>query len=157
MSDQTVYKYGGAKAMVELHAKHMRSFLETWRKAKASGVVFAATDDPDYESMETLLRHVCRAGRGYMTWMCGVLDLPDPGIEEAPETDAIEAEAARYIDHLLRQWDGPLAEVEEKRFYAPEYPSRWKTSYCVDAMMEHAVMHPIRHEHQLKKLMSRPR
>lgn len=35
----------------------------------------------------------------------------------------------------------------------PEYPSRWKTLYCVDAMLEHAVMHPIRHAFQLEELM----
>jgi hypothetical protein len=33
------------------------------------------------------------------------------------------------------------------------YPSRWGTEYCIDAMLEHAVMHPIRHEFQLRNLM----
>ena len=39
------------------------------------------TDDPAYESLDTLLHHVFRAARGYMTWMCEVLELPDPEMQ----------------------------------------------------------------------------
>ena len=48
-----------------------------------------------------------------------------------------------------------LAEVPEERFEDREYPARWKTLYCVDAMLEHAVMHPIRHTFQLERLLAR--
>ena len=48
------------------------------------------------------------AARGYMTWMCEVLELPDPEIRIPPEPTAL---------------------------------------------LEHAVMHPIRHAFQLEELM----
>jgi hypothetical protein len=41
----------------------------------------------------------------------------------------------------------------DDRLETPEYPSRWQTRYCIDAMLEHAVMHPIRHAFQLEELM----
>jgi len=43
--------------------------------------------------------------------------------------------------------------VAEEKFYQPEYLAPWKTKYCIDSMLEHAVMHPIRHHFQLKELM----
>ena len=94
-----------------------------------------------------------RAARGYMTWMCGVLELPDPGIRPTPEADVIEAEADAYVAQLLEHWRTPLAGINEEKFFRPEYTSRWKVSYCIDAMLEHAVMHPILHRFQLLELM----
>jgi hypothetical protein len=53
----------------------------------------------------------------------------------------------------LERWREPLQDVPDERLESPEYPSRWKTLYSIDAMMEHAVMHPIRHAFQLNELM----
>ena len=148
------YRYGGARAMVILHDRQLRSFLAVWQRARAAKLSLPVTEDPDYASLEHLLRHVCACARGYMLWMCKVLELPDPAIEPAPELDRIAAEAAGYLDHLAQGWQRPLAEVPEDRFGIPEYESGWKVKYCVDAMLEHAVMHPIRHEFQLVELLA---
>ena len=148
------YEYGGARATILLHERHMREFLATWKRAKSAGVALPKTDDPSYASLETLLRHVLRAGRGYMVWMCEVLDLPDPDIRPTPETDAIEAEADDYLEHVLDRWRDPLRKVAPASFDAPEYESRWGVKYCVDAMLEHAVMHPIRHAFQLEERLT---
>lgn len=147
------YRYGGARAMVLLHEHHLRRVLETWSRAKASGLDLPETSDPDYASLDVLLRHVCRAARGYMVWICEVLGLPDPKIRKVPEAEELFGEVQRYLEHLLERWRVPLTDVDEERFYRPEFPSRWKTKYCVDAMLEHAVMHPIRHEFQLNALL----
>ena len=79
------YKWRGARALVILQDKYLRQFIETWKEAKLKQVAMPVTDDHDYASMETLLRHVLRASRGYMTWMCQKLELPDPGIDKTPE------------------------------------------------------------------------
>jgi uncharacterized damage-inducible protein DinB len=153
METLTNYRYRGARAMVLLHEEYLRQFVETWKKAKASGVALPKTDDPNYASWDTLLWHVLRAARGYMTWMCEVLGLPDPEIRAVPEAAVIATEADQYLEHVLQQWRTPLANVEEERFERPEYPSRWNVKYCIDAMLEHAVMHPIRHRFQLMELL----
>lgn len=147
------YQYRGARALVLLHEQYLQQFLDTWRKAKVQGISLPKTDDPDYESMNTLLHHVLRAARGYMVWICEKLELPDPEIEPAPEADVVEVEAENYLQHLLQQWRRPLTDVPEEQFYKPEYPSRWRSKYCIEAMLEHAVMHPLRHHFQLSELM----
>ena len=147
------HSYNGARSMILLHEEHLREFVSSWREAKAAEISLPAPADPDYKSMETLLSHLLGCARGYMVWMCKVLELPDPGIDPAPSPEAVEAEAETYLEHVLEGWRMPLAGVEEERFHRPEYPSGWKVLYCVDAMMEHAVMHPIRHTYQLRRLM----
>ena len=140
--------------MVLLHERHLRSFMKSWKEAKSLEIKLPVTDDLDYQSLETLLFHVLRAARGYMTWICQELNLPDPEINTPPDVSEIEKDAEKYIIHLLERWRLPLADIDEDKFHTPTFKSRWGVEYCIDAMLEHAVMHPIRHEFQLKNLIS---
>ena len=150
------YAYRGARAMVLLHEEHLRQCLDVWKRAKAVNVQLPQTVDEDYRSLETLLGHVLGAARGYMLWMCKQLNLPDPGIEPAPDAAVVEKEADAYLEHLLERWRLPLAEVEEEKFYHPEYTANEGTHHlCIDVMLEHAVMHPVRHEFQLEELLEK--
>jgi uncharacterized damage-inducible protein DinB len=141
--------------MVHLHEKHLRSFLNTWKRAKQINIKLPETDDKDYQSLETLLRHVLRAARGYMTWMCEKLELPDPKIDPTPEAEKIESVVDNYFKHLIERWQHPISVVPPEKFEDKLYTARWGVDYCIDAMMEHAVMHPIRHEFQLKNLIEK--
>jgi uncharacterized damage-inducible protein DinB len=153
MAELSNYKYRGARALILLHESHMKIWFETWKKAKELGVSLPITEDPNYQSLDTLLYHTLRAARGYMQWMCEKLELPDPKIENPPALEEIEKTANDYLEHLLKQWRLPLQDIEEERFYNPSYKSRWGVDYCIDAMLEHAVMHPIRHYFQLQELI----
>jgi hypothetical protein len=148
------YRSRAVRAMVLLHDEHLRRFLVVWKRAKAGSLVLPPTSDPAYASLGTLLRHVLGAARGYMVWMCEVLTLPDPEISAPPEMSALSVDADTYADHVLERWRTPLQDLDDERLETPEYPSRWKTRYCIDAMLEHAVMHPIRHAFQLEELMN---
>jgi hypothetical protein len=137
-----------------LHEEHLRRFVQTWRLAMTNSVSLPATADPSYSSLEALAHHVFSAARGYVVWICEVLTLTDPGIRPAPDATAIVRDAGGYMEHLLERWrEGPLRDVADEQLETPEYPSRWRTRYCVDAMLEHAVMHPIRHAFQLDELI----
>ena len=140
--------------MVLLHEEHLRRFVRTWRLALANAVTLPPTADPAYASLGALGRHVLGAAGGYLVWMCEMLTLPDPGVRPAPDTTAIIREADDYMEHVLEQWRAaPLRGVSDDQLEAPEYASRWRTRYCIDSMLEHAVMHPIRHAFQLDELI----
>jgi hypothetical protein len=147
------YTYAGARALVALHDQYMRSFLATWKKAKTAGVILPQTTDPAYKSMEALLRHPLKSSRGYIVWICQRLDLPDPEIDPVPDLEQIEQSAEKFLQHLLQRWKLPLRGVPEERFFDRTYTSNWDAEYCIEAMLEHAVLHPIRHEFQLLNLM----
>ena len=153
LSPSLPYRSRAVRALVLLHEQHLRRFLQTWRLARATAVVLPSTEDPAYISLDTLGRHVLSAARGYMVWVCEMLKLPDPGIRPAPDTAVLSEEAESYMEHVLECWRAPLQDVADERLETPEYRSRWETLYSIDAMLEHAVMHPIRHAFQLKELM----
>jgi uncharacterized damage-inducible protein DinB len=146
------YRYRGARALVLLHEQTLRGLLPVWQRAKTAKVPLPSTKDPSYASLESLLHHALAAAGGYMTWLCEKLDLPDPGIDPAPEAGRVEREAERYTEHLLQRWRLPLADAKEERFTAI-HTSRWGEEMSLEGMLEHAVMHPLRHRFQLEELL----
>jgi len=148
------YTWRGARALVLLHEESLRAFLAAWRKSKAAGVKLPVTDNAAYASMETVLHHVLRASRNMLTWICEKLELPDPGIDDAPDPSKIAAEADRYVDHLLARWRLPLAGVDAKRFEAV-HKDRGGNDTSLLARLEHAVLHPQRHRFQMEELLER--
>lgn len=153
MSADVTYRSRAVRALVLLHEEHLRRFVQTWRRALAASVRLPASDDPAYVSLDALGQHVLRSAGGYMLWMCEMLELPDPGIRPVPDADEIVREAEEYMEHVLERWRAPLRDVSNEQLETPEYPSRWETLYCIDAMLEHAVVHPIRHAFQLEELI----
>lgn len=148
------FAYRGARAMTILHERHLREFLAVWREAAASGAPLPRTTDENYASYAALLSHVLRAAGGYLRWICVSLELPDPGIRDAPPLEALEAAADDYLDHVLDRWREPLRAVQEPLFEDRSYTSNWGTPMTIEAMLEHAVMHPIRHAFQLQELLA---
>lgn len=151
----TPYRYRGARALVLLHDRELRRFLDCWRTFLASGLSLPETEDPDYQDPYHLLRHVLGAA-GYLRWSCEKLGEPEPVIPPLPDTGR-PAEVDAWLEELLAAWRLPFHEVEEELFDHPAHLSRWGAPYTVDAMLEHAVMHPVRHRFQLEELLARPR
>jgi hypothetical protein len=153
MSSNLSYRSRAVRALVLLHDEHLRRFVQTWRLAVATSVSLPQTADPSYSSLGTLGRHVLSAAGGYLVWTCEVLTLPDPGVRPAPDSTAIVREADDYMEHVLDRSRVALREIADEQLEAPEYPSEWRTRYCIDSMLENAVMHPIRHAFQLDELI----
>lgn len=145
----------GVLAIVQLHEHEMRNLYRVWLEMKKRGVALPKTDDPDYQSLDHLMRHALRAARGYLTWTCEKLGRPDPGIPSAPEAENLEAQAEGYMEALLRAWREHLAWMtDEVAGSETTYKARWGAPYTIESMLEHAVVHPMRHRYQLARLMT---
>lgn len=149
------YAYRGIRAIVVLHERTLRDFLDDWRLFDASGVALPETHDSSYKSNRHLLEHVLEAAESYLTWVCRQLELPDPGIREVPALNEVAEQADDYLEHLFDRWRKSLVSVPESKMEDKTYPANWGTPMTIEAMLEHAVMHPIRHSFQLDELMTR--
>lgn len=146
------YRSRAARALVLLHDKQMREFFEVWQRARAANVRLPATPDTHYQSLEHLLWHVLNSAGIYMVRMCAHLNLPDPQPEPVPDIENVEAQAAAYLERLLAWWRVPLAGVTDADMEPETYTPGMR--YWINAMLEHAVMHPLRHSFQLRELMT---
>ena len=147
------YVYGGARALVALHQQHLREFLSVWRLAQQAGVSLPEGGGDAYRSLEALLLHVLSAARAYLVWLCRNLQLGDPGLRRPPAIDDVAGRADEYVEHLVERYATPLRDVAADRFTDETYRfSRAQTT--AEGLLEHAVMHPIRHSFQLRNLMT---
>ena len=148
------YRSRAVRAMVLLHEEHLRRFVQTWRLAVAVPVKLPPSADPNYASLGALGHHVLSAAGGYLAWICEMLRFPDPGLRPAPDALDIVRDADGYLEHVLERWKADaLRGVADEQLETPEYQSLWRARYSIDSMLEHAVMHPIRHAFQLDELM----
>ncbi|QFP76793.1 hypothetical protein [Deinococcus sp. AJ005] len=145
------YRSRAARALVLLHDEKMREFLDIWQRAKAAQVKLPATPDAHYQSLEHLLWHVLNSSATYMVRMCAHLNVPDPQPQPMPEIENVEAQAGAYLDRLLGWWHVPLAGISDADMEPETYTPGMH--YWIDAMLEHAVMHPVRHSFQLRELL----
>jgi uncharacterized damage-inducible protein DinB len=149
------YKYGGARVLVALHAEHLRAFMAAWRRADAADVALPATTDPAYASREALLAHVLSCAARYLMWICEKAELEGPNLEGRPDANGFAARADEYLENVLAAWERPLVDLTEENAVRTAHESWWGVPYCIDAMLEHAVMHPIRHAYQLETLLAK--
>ena len=113
-------------ALVRLHELEMKRLLEVWKESRRRGVSLPETEDPDYKSLDHLLRHPLRASRGYLTWVCDVLDRPEPGIPAAPDVEKVATDADTCLDLVLAAWREHLAWMSDDVVESEEtYRSRW--------------------------------
>ena len=124
-------------------------------KTKVKGVTLPPTKNPDYESFDQILHHVVFRARENMLWICKNLELPEPQFDPVPDAAELEHRVDNYLDRLLVQMRTPLTEVRGRDFYFKTYTSAWKTDYCIDAMLENLVIHPMRHRFQLEELIQK--
>ena len=150
------FKSRGVRALVQLQMREMEQLFAVWKKAKRLGVRLPATRDPAYRSLDLLMRHPLRSCRGYLTWLCEVLGRPDPNVPDPPEAENVATLGAGYLSMLAKAWEKHVAWMPGKVLDSfTVYTSRWGAPMTVEAMLEHAVAHPMRHRFQLEELIAK--
>ncbi|AZI42191.1 hypothetical protein EHF33_05045 [Deinococcus psychrotolerans] len=147
------YRSRGARALVLLHEQQLRQCVEAVKQAKAQGISLPITAEEHYQSLDVLLHHILRSARIYLLRICQNLKLPTPEIGPVPDIGNLPTQTDQYLDDLLARWRLPLAAVTDAQMEPDPELYFAGMPYWVDAMLEHAVMHPVRHEFQLRELM----
>jgi uncharacterized damage-inducible protein DinB len=115
-------------------------------------IIDPETKDENCRSVQTIISHVVRAGYGYADYIRAKI-----GIPLASPTGSLVShhEAERKIDamfdytvHTLDgRWEMPQDEVA-----AIAIDSRWGVRYDLEQLLEHAIVHILRHRRQIERL-----
>jgi uncharacterized damage-inducible protein DinB len=149
-----VFKSNAVRSCVELHEVELRRFYEVWERFRASGTPLPASDDSSYASAEHLGGHVFRAARGYLTWIGEFVSRPVTDVDADTDPLSIARKGGVFVDEVLTAWRRHLALLEDRELTPAPRKSRWGEDYNIEQMLEHAVVHPMRHRIQLERLMS---
>ena len=154
LQEDAVFKSNAVRSCVELHEMELKRFYDVWETFRAAGTPLPETDDPSYESAEHLGGHVLRAARGYLTWIGEFVNRPVADVDLDTDAASIARKGRVFVDEVLAAWRRHLALVEDRELAPVTRKSRWGEDYNIEQMLEHAVVHPMRHRIQLERLMS---
>ena len=149
-----MFKSNAVRSCVELHEIELNRFYETWQEFRATGTPLPASVDPSYQSVDHLGGHVLRAARGYLTWVGECVKRPVTDLDTDTDPVRIAAKGREFVDDVLAGWRRHMAFLEDAELSPQVYKSRWGEDYNVEQMLEHAVVHPMRHRIQLERLMA---
>ncbi len=148
-----MFKSNAVRSCVELHEVELNRFYEVWRVFRASGVPLPETSDPNYASADHLGGHVFRAARNYLAWIGDCVKRPVTDIDLDNDTVRVAGKGRPFVDEVLAAWRRHLASLTDEELAGATFKSCWGEDYNVEQMLEHAVVHPMRHRIQLERLM----
>ncbi len=112
------------------------------------------TEDPDCKSIQTVIVHVVHSGYTYANYLNSIyddtwheyndpIDHPKQGIEEIDKmlkyTDAILSDKYQLPAKTINEW---------------VLKTRWGVTYDFEQLLEHAIVHILRHRRQIERFLS---
>jgi uncharacterized damage-inducible protein DinB len=149
------FKSRAVRSLVELHEVEMRRFLEVWHRFAAAGAPMPeAHGDTSYESRETLLGHGLMAARGYLTRIGEWVGRPVTDVDSVTDARDVAVRAAQFADGIFAAYRRHLALITNEELEKQEHRTRWGELMSVEMLLEHAVVHPMRHRVQLERILA---
>jgi uncharacterized damage-inducible protein DinB len=115
------------------------------------------SQDEDCRSIQTILHHVVRAGYGYASYIREAYG-DKPNRPEVPLGTRLE-----YLDRLDAMFAFTDATLEGKweltyeQITAVQMRVRWGPTYDLEQLLEHAIVHVLRHRRQIERFLTEPR
>ena len=149
------FRSRAVRSLAELHEQELKAFVVTWKRFVVSGKPLPeARGDADYESADRLVAHVQGSARSYLLWVWEVLERPIEGLPLIRDAGVIVPRLDAFMAETLDGWRRHLAPLEDAQLTPKQYISRWGEPHTIEQMLEHAVVHPMRHRIQLERILA---
>ena len=118
-------------------------------------IIDPRTSDPDCVSVQTITNHVIRAGYGYANYIRR--QFKDPLVERKETYDIPDVAAANQeLDNMLLYNAETLQNkmnITEKEIIDNPILTNWGQTYDFEQLLEHAIVHVLRHRRQIERLL----
>ena len=148
------YRKGAVGAMMDEYeraAAEFRAAVAGLTDEQYTRIVDAETTDESCRSPQTIMSHVVAAGYGYADYIRGAFALE----KSSPERRILEyAESLEEFDSMLAYTVATLDgkwEMPEDEFTAVSMTVHWGPTYDLEQLLEHAIVHILRHRRQIDK------
>ena len=139
----------------ERAASELKLLLGLISEADFTRIVDTETKDEDCRSIQTIITHVVRAGYGYADYIREVFSIPSTRPESVPVS---YGEAVAKIDYMLAYTVQTLEgkwEMKDEEIEGMAIKSRWGVTYNLEQLLEHAIVHILRHRRQVERFLEK--
>lgn len=115
--------------------------------------------DDEFPSLREIAGHVSGAAHSYayhINWALDKLDGPIPSRKVTADTPEIAVSSLwEAFDHMVKVL-GRIKDWDDGKQAGVRFESRWKQPYDVEQMLEHAIVHILRHRRQVERWRDAP-
>jgi uncharacterized damage-inducible protein DinB len=150
------FRTGAVGAMLDEYeraAREFQSLIQEIGEDEFTRIADAATTDEDCRSIQTVSRHVVMAGYSYANYIRQEFSMsfdpvPRESISHAELTDKIDKMLAYTAETLDGKW-----EMSDDEINKIVINSSWGVTYDLEQLLEHAIVHVLRHRRQIEKFL----
>ena len=149
------YRSGAVGAMMDEYERatlELRRLVETFDEEEFNRILDARTTDENCRSVQTIVSHVVSAGYGYAADLRGAFSMAK---DRPPKRLLSHREVLQALDEMLKytiqtldgKWD-----TTDEGIQSTTVHSSWGVTYDLEQMLEHAIVHVLRHRRQIERL-----
>jgi uncharacterized damage-inducible protein DinB len=158
MMEQTYRSNGAIGALLDEYERALRDLKNTIAPLSSNQLITVAdhqTTDEDCRSIQTILAHVVRSGYAYAVYIRNQQG-ENLAVPERQLLDSIAAYQTAldqmFFFNIQTFADYPNLPVETKE-QALKIRTNWGQFYDVEQLMEHAIVHILRHRRQIERML----
>ena len=151
---KTNYRKGGIGAVMDEYEKaaaELENLIKNISESDFIKIVDTETNDEDCRSVQTIVSHVTNSGYGYANYIRDWFSIP----KNSPERKLLSKDefCIRFKDMLAYtsetlegKWEYSDDDIQKVKMIV-----RWGPHYDLEQLLEHAVVHILRHRRQIEK------
>src|SRR5215467_10069306 len=155
-----IYRKGAIGALMdgyERASSDLKLVLRTISDHDFTEVIDSQTKDENCRSVQTIASHVVRAGYGYANYIREQFGIPQSGVPQSGGAGSLVShqDAEAQINAMLEYTADTLDnrwEMSEEESMGISIDSRWGVRYDLEQLLEHAIVHILRHRRQIERL-----
>lgn len=150
------YRSGGVGAMMDEYERAASDLVRI-----VSGISddeFERIRDPDTvdlncRSVQTIMNHIIASGYSYADYVRQAFSVPSerPSLAVLDRAGSL-GEFKHMLDYTIRTLEGRWNYTDEQTG-AVRIDSRWGVQYDMEQMLEHAIVHILRHRRQVERFL----
>lgn len=154
---KTNYRKGGIGAVMDEYeraAAELKTLIERIPESDYIKVVDTETKDEDCRSVQTIVSHLTNSGYGYANYIREWFSIPksSPQRRLLAQNDFLK-ELDKMIEYSSETLEGKW-EYSDDEIQKVKMKVRWGPQYDLEQLLEHAVIHILRHRRQIEKFAS---
>ena len=152
------YRKGAIGALLDEYERaiaDLKKVIEPVTDNELSIIADAETEDEDCRSIQTVLAHVVYAGYGYATSIHNLKEHNKVRPPKTPRTTSAEyiqdlTGVFAFTEKLLQEFNDSELEQHDNSL---KIKAGWGQIYDIEQMMEHAIVHILRHRRQIERFI----
>jgi uncharacterized damage-inducible protein DinB len=148
------YRAGAVGAMMDELERAMNELVgivQPLSKEEFERVRDSHTQDENCRSIQTIVSHVISAGHGYANYIREVFLMSIAPFKKRPlSVDEVPARANEMLQFTADTLEGHW-KMDDAELQGVVITSRWGTRYDLEQILEHAIVHVLRHRRQIER------